>query len=603
MRQIKSHLALLLSISIFVSLLPSEQNVTAQDLVANDDVGGGSSIFVFRESRKKAQAKFAGGHVNIGQGTGSTGNARTSGQIAAAAKKRRAAAVAARKKAAIAAANRKIALSNTLTAKADGFLDNDQTDTAITNYQAALVQNPKNTRASEGLSNALTAKGIDVAGDANNEAAIAIFEEAIKFDKQNDVAYAKLGAIHDAKGRPDKAAINYEKAVAINPDFTMLYPRLGLNYLDKGEIAKAQECLKKSDAAGLDTVETRYMHGVLLFKQNQNTEALAAFDHTLELDTHFAPAQYYRGQMLDRLSQPDKAIAAYQKTLEIEPSNSAASFDLGVAYYNKGDYTQAATAYQQTIQYDKDNGQAHANLASTYRQLERFADANGEYKIASATIKTPDLFSEWGYCLGKVSDWEKAIARLDAARELSPAAIDNSNLGWAYYNAGYTQTTAKNDAAAKTNYDLGKTYLQKAVEQDPKLDAAYLNLGSTHNALGEFQDAVKVLNVAASLHPNWVIAINQLGLGFRGLNDLVNAVATFKRVVDLDGRNSFGLYNLGESYFASGNKKEAKKIHDRLAKIDPALAAKLDNVIAGRVVDAAKQKIVQKIPRIPRFPF
>ena len=602
MRQLKVHLAFLLSISIFVSLFPSAQVVTAQDLVTTEEVGSGSSVFVFRESRKKPQARSAGGRAVRSEGSGRVGNSRAAGQIAVAAKKRRADAAAARKKAAVVAANQKIARSNMLTAKAETSLDNDQTDPAITNFRAALAQNPKNTRATEGLSNALTAKGIETAGDTNNEAAMPFFEEAIKFDKQNDVAYAKLGAIHDAKGRPDKAVANYEKAVAINPAFTSLYPPLGLAYLDKGEIAKAENYLQKSDAAGIDTAETRYMHGVLFFKQNKNPESLAAFDETLKLDSRYAPALYYRGQVLDRMGQQDQAIVAYQKTLEIEPSNSAASFDMGVDYYNKGDYTNAATAYERTIKIDSSNAQAHANLASTYRQLERFADANAEYKIASATIKTADLYSEWGYCLGKTNDWDKSVARLNTASELSPTAIDNSNVGWAYYNEANTQTVAKNDAAAKTNYELGKTYLQKAVAQDPKLDAAYLNLGSTHNALGEFQDAVRVLNVAVGLHQNWVIAINQLGFGFRGLNDLVNAVATFKRAVDLDGRNTFGLFNLGESYFASGNKKEAKKVHDRLAKIDPALAARLDNVIAGRVVDAAKQRVEQKI-KVPRFPF
>ncbi len=602
MRQLKVHLAFLLSISIFVSLFPSAQVVTAQDLVTTEEVGSGSSVFVFRESRKKPQARSAGGRAVRSEGSGRVGNSRAAGQIAVAAKKRRADAAAARKKAAVVAANQKIARSNMLTAKAETSLDNDQTDPAITNFRAALAQNPKNTRATEGLSNALTAKGIETAGDTNNEAAMPFFEEAIKFDKQNDVAYAKLGAIHDAKGRPDKAVANYEKAVTINPAFTSLYPSLGLAYLDKGEIAKAEKSLQKADAAGIDTAETRYMHGVLYFKQNKNAEALAAFDDALKFDGRYAPALYYRGQVLDRMGQQDQAIVAYQKTLEFEPSNSAASYDMGVDYYNKGDYTNAATAYERTIKIDSSNAQAHANLASTYRQLERFADANAEYKIASATIKTADLYSEWGYCLGKTNDWDKSVARLNTASELSPTAIDNSNVGWAYYNEANTQTVAKNDAAAKTNYELGKTYLQKAVAQDPKLDAAYLNLGSTHNALGEFQDAVRVLNVAVGLHQNWVIAINQLGFGFRGLNDLVNAVATFKRAVDLDGRNTFGLFNLGESYFASGNKKEAKKVHDRLAKIDPALAARLDNVIAGRVVDAAKQRVEQKI-KVPRFPF
>src|SRR5258708_1428679 len=242
MRRARVYSAFFLSFSVFLSILPLPKAVHAQDLVATEDLAGGSSVFVFRESRKKPQTRSMGGRATIASGHRDSSAGRNV-QIAAAAQKRRAAAIAARKKAA-AAADRKLALSNTLTVKAEGFLDNNQTDLAITNYRAALVQNPKNVRASEGLSNALTAKGIEVAGDTNNEAAIIYFDEAIKHDKQNDVAYAKIGAIYDAKGQKDKAVANYEKAVAINPGYSMLYAPLGIDYLDNGDIAKAESCLQ-----------------------------------------------------------------------------------------------------------------------------------------------------------------------------------------------------------------------------------------------------------------------------------------------------------------------------------------------------------------------
>ncbi len=603
---VRRNLSLFLSISVFVSLLPLPGRVSAQDLVATEDVAGGSSVFVFRESRKKPQSRSGGGRAILSDGNSGGARVRramSNAQIAVIAAKRRQAAIEARKRAAVAAANRKIKLSNTLTVKAEEFLDNNQTDSAISNYRAALVQNPKNMRASEGLSNALTAKGIETAGDTNNEAALVYFNEAVKFDKQNDVAYAKMGAIYEAANQKDKATANYEKALAINPEYTTIYPQLGLLYMDAGEIAKAETYLQKSDAAGTDTVETRFLHGLINFKNNKNPEALAAFDRTLELDSRFAQAQYYRGQTLDRLGQPDQAIGAYKQALEITPSYAPASFDLGVAYYNQGDYNNALVAYQNTIKIEPDNAQAHANLASTYRQLERYPEANAEYKLASVSIKNADLYSEWGYCLGKTNEWDKSVARLKTAEEMSPQAIDNSNVGWAYYNAGNSFAAEKNDAAAKENYTLAKSYSQKATEQDPKLAAAFLNLGSTHNKLGEFQLAVNVLKTALGLNKNWLIATNQLGLGYRGMNDLVNAVATFKQAVDLDGNNTFGLYNLGEAYNASGNKKEAKKVNDRLKKLDPKLAAALDNVIAGKVIDATKQKIEQKVPKTPKLPF
>lgn len=593
-----------LAAAIVLSMMPQMSIVRAQDLVATDTITGGGSAFVFRGSSKKPQARFAGGYAFLGEGAGSVKAGRTSAQIAAAAKKRRMAAIAARKKAAVAAANRKIALSNTLTAKAEDNLDANQTDLAITNFRAALVQNPKNARAANGLSDALTAKGIEVAGDSNNDAAIIYLDEAVKLDKSNDAAYAKLGAIYDSKNESAKAIENYEKALSLNPDLAPLQATLGLAYYDAGEIAKAEACLQKAEIGGADTIDTRYLKGLVLFKQNRNTEALSAFDRVLELDGRNVMANYYRGQVLGRMEQQDQSIAALRRTLDIQPTFAPASYDLGVAYYNKGDYNNAAAAYQDTIKHEPSNGQAHANLASTYRQMGRYADANAEYKIASETIKSADLYSEWGFCLGKTNEWDKSIARLNTAREMSPTAIDESNTGWAYYNSASAKAEAKNTDGAKADYELGRAFLQKAVEKDPKLDAAYLNLGATNNGLGDYQAAVTALKVAVNLRPNWVIAMNQLGLGYRGLNDLVNAVAIFKNVVGLDGKYTFGLFNLGEAYYASGNKKEAKKINDQLKKLNPAMATRLDNILSGKVVvDAAKQKIENKIPRIPRIPY
>ncbi|MDT9146150.1 tetratricopeptide repeat protein, partial [Escherichia coli] len=81
---------------------------------------------------------------------------------------------------------------------------------------------------------------------------------------------------------------------------------------------------------------------------------------------------------------------------------------LGVTYYNREDYTNALTAYQKVVAIEPTNYQAQANLASTYRQLERFAEANAAYKLAEpGNTKNADLYSEWGYCLGKTNEWDK----------------------------------------------------------------------------------------------------------------------------------------------------------------------------------------------------
>jgi tetratricopeptide (TPR) repeat protein len=259
------------------------------------------------------------------------------------------------------------------------------------------------------------------------------------------------------------------------------------------------------------------------------------------------------------------------------------------------------------VKLEPENYKAQANLASTFRQLERFAEANAAYKAAEPGYKSnPDLYSEWGYCLGKTNEWDKSVARLNTARELSPNAVDNNNAGWGYYNAARFDLAEKRDTEATAKLELGKQYLETAVQQDPKMEAAHMNLGATRNSLGDYQGAVAALNTALALNRDWVIALNQLGLAYRGSNDLTNALAQFQRVSTLDANNAFGLVNLGQVYHLTGNKKEAKKVQDRLKKIDPALASQLDSFFSGKAaVDEAKRKIESKVPRGPgiRFPF
>ena len=549
-------------------------SVIAQDIITSSDISNGASVFVFRQTSKKAQVKQAMQKTfvvartkkrrKINSQLSSVRQKKTTSKITLALRE-----------------NRKIEISDTLTAKADTLFQQKQIGPAIQNYREALRNNPKNQNAANGLSDALTAKGISEAGESHNEIAIPTFNEAVRHNNKNAVAYANLGDIHFANERTEQAISNFEKALSFDPDLTELYTPLGLAYVAAGEITKAEIELSKADSVLKPEAETEYLRGLIFYKQNKNDDALAAFSKTLMLDPDSVLANYYLAAVYDRLNQTEQSIAAYKKTIDIEPAFAPAYFDLGVTYYNDAHYEYAEQAYKKTVKIDYENSEAHANLASTHRQLGEYAEANGEYKIAAEGIKgDADLFSEWGYCLGKVGNWTNAIARLETARSIAPEESVYTNLGWAYYNAG--QELENSNKSAGSIYAKAKNSLQEAIEINPHYAAAYLNLGSTHNALGEFHEAVNSLSQAVALDSNWVAAINELGVAYRGLNDLAKASAQFKRAVSLDDKFALGFYNLGEAEYQRGNKKEAKKARKILAKLSPSLAQKLNSVITGK---------------------
>lgn len=594
---------------LFSALLPG--SVRANDIVPTDDLVGGASVFVFRGSSKRAQ-ESAGTARGFRAGFGGAGSsrARIAGQIAVSRKRKADAAKAraaelarirAREK------NARLKQSNTLTARAETQMANGDINGAITNFRAAIKLNAKNADASSGLSEALTAKGIQNAGENYNEAALALFDEAVKLDQKNGIAFTKMGEIHDAKGRNAQAIVNYEKALAIDPTITSILLPLGLAHAEAKNYVEAEAYLSKAEEAGLASSEARLARADIFTKQGRGQEAIALLDKIIASEPSNVAALYLRASALDKMGQANPAFVGYQKVLQLDPNFGLAWFDLGVAYYNRGEYLKALDAYQNATRIDPANYQAQANLASTFRQLERYAEANAAYKAAEpGNLTNADHYSEWGFCLGKTNEWDKAVIRLNRARELSPNAVDNTNLSWAYYNAARLDQKNKNEAAAKEKFELSRQYSQTAVQQDPKLDAAYMNLGSTSNALGDHQGAVNALNTAVSLRPNWVLAMNQLGLGYRGLGNLTAAINAFKQVSQLDSRNVFGLYNLGEVYHLTGKKKEAKQVADALKKIDPAFAGRLNDVLSGKIaIDAAKNQIQKqiKIPTIKKIPF
>lgn len=579
----------------------------ANDIVPTDDIVGGASVFVFRGSSKKPQEKLGTVRGFRGGGGGArSSKPRIATQIASSRKKKADAKKARAAELARIRARERVARmkqSNTFAAKGETQLDSGDINGAITSFRESIKLNAKNTEAINGLSEALTAKGIETAGEANNEDALPFLNEAVKLDPKNEAAFAKIGEIHDSKGRNAEAIANYEKALAIDANFTSVYLPLGLAHAEAKNYVEAEAYLGKAEAAGLATTEANLARADIFTKQGRTQEAVAMLDRVIAAEPTNASAVYQRAAALDKAGQAEQAMAGYQKTVQIDPNYGAAWYEIGVAAYNKGDYPNALIAYQNVARIEPANYTAQANLASTYRQLEQYSQANAAYAAAEpGNTKNADHYSEWGFCLGKVNEWDKSVARLLTAREISPTAVDNTNLGWAYYNAAKVDQKNGNEEAAKAKFELARTYLNTAVQQDPKLDAAYMNLGSTSNELGDHQGAVNALNTALSLHADWVIAMNQLGVGYRGLNNLALALSTFNRVVALDGNNLKGLFGLGEAQNASGDKKGAKKTQDRLKKLNPELANLLGNVIAGKLIDAGKNELKKKI-KIPGIPF
>lgn len=590
----KSLFAVFLVWTFFLNSLP----VAAQDLPPTEDLSLGAGVFVFRSgSGKSSQKKFVArnaARVKRSKVERAVTTQKIRKQYEAIAKVKRPVkpvkAVTTKDIPTEQIAKKNPKQTALIFVEAGQFaISQKRFDDAIEYFTEAIDLDPSNKEAKLGISDAFTVKGDEYMekGEARN--ALNFYNDAVENNDKNPSAYIGLGEAYEDLDDSNKAIASYESALKLDGSLTEIYSPLGILYFQKDDLEKADQYLTKAFAANDTDAATAYYFGVVRYRQNKFGEAQTALQQAIKDDANQAAAHYYLGAVYDAQNQDAQAITEYNEAIRLNNKYAEAYFGLGVIYYGQKNYQEALKNYLQVVQLQNTNGEAHANLADVYREMKDFGKAEGEYRLATAFIKDDaELFSKYGYVLGKQLKWNSAITELNKAIALSSDSLDYTNLGWAYYNSARADFAGKRETDAIAKLQQAKTALQKSVSLNDKFAPAYLNLGLTLNDLKEFQEAAVALKRATELRRNWIFAINELGLSYLQLKDYNNAVEQFKKVIDLDDKFAIGYYNLGMAEFSRGNVKEAEKIMEKLRPLNRNLANALEIKILGAKMKQTK---------------
>lgn len=105
-----------------------------------------------------------------------------------------------------------------------------------------------------------------------------------------------------------------------------------------------------------------------------------------------------------------------------------------------------------------------------------------------------------------------------------------------------------------------ETEFRRALELDPALAGALVNLGGTMLLRWDFHGCVDANRRAAELQPELVLAHYNQGLGHLYLGEALEMAGCFERVLALEPRNPGGHYYLAVAANALGN-IEAARLH------------------------------------------
>jgi tetratricopeptide (TPR) repeat protein len=402
--------------------------------------------------------------------------------------------------------------------------------------------------------------------------AIAEYEGAAKLSPTNPQPLINIGDINYTLGDYIKAKVNYEEALQVEPE--NLTAKIGLG---KTLIAtrKLDESKKVFDSIEIHNQTSKYYHGILLAFAGDHQSAKNIFNEVINLggDTKYASYsqdylnaykefESYQGgsnihqkTLLGRsyIKAKEYEIAIpllfevikekkdyrdawillgyaylsterYQDAIEslaearkLDPEKAQTAFFLGLAYYNLNDYDNAVLM----LQLAKKNGyepRTHVDqkLAEIYLQMKKYEEAALSYEnLLNQNSTDVNYFIKpiWIY-IDKINKPDKAIAMASQAVKAHPDnAMSYNLLGWSYIGANQLMAA--------------KTYLDKAKNMDPNLDAIYLNYGKLYEKKGEVNNAINYYKTAYELGKGNSIALAAADLYNQIINKSINEHAGF----------------------------------------------------------------------------
>jgi len=222
----------------------------------------------------------------------------------------------------------------------------------------------------------------------------------------------------------------------------------------------------------------------------------------------------------------------------------------GVDYYQRKLYSQAVAHLNRSVTIDDDNVQAHYNLALVYIATEQWEDS---VRHLQRSIALNDGIADYHYKLGfalyQLNEFEQAVSALERA-----IALD-ATLYKAYYRLGlaYIALDRAQDAL---------TQLTESINRNPRFIEGYRDLGSLYaeldylpQAVQVFQSALEAVNEGSAEEAE---IRHRLGTVLQEQRQFDEAVAMFRRSLEIDARQYDALFSLGWTYALMGQQEDAR---------------------------------------------
>ena len=154
---------------------------------------------------------------------------------------------------------------------------------------------------------------------------------------------------HAVAGRAAKAVALCHKILAADPTDARALHLLGGIALRRGQVATAEELVRKAIQFSPGVPEYHDNLGAVLLDQGKEDEAIAQANKAIELEPNLATAHNNLGNALMHKGDLEGAAAAFRRVLELEPGLAEVHSKLGTVYKDLGGLDEALACQEKAL--------------------------------------------------------------------------------------------------------------------------------------------------------------------------------------------------------------------------------------------------------------
>ncbi|WBW72516.1 transcriptional corepressor Ssn6 [Schizosaccharomyces osmophilus] len=252
-------------------------------------------------------------------------------------------------------------------------------------------------------------------------------------DPKNPKLWYGIGILYDRYGSHEHAEEAFTQCLRMDPNFEKvneIYFRLGIIYKQQHKFAQSLELFRyilNHPPKPLTVLDIYFQIGHVYEQQKEYKLAKEAYERVLAETPNHAKVLQQLGwlchQQSSSFTNQDLAIQYLTKSLEADDTDAQSWYLIGRCYVAQQKYNKAYEAYQQAVYRDGRNPTFWCSIGVLYYQINQYQDALDAY---SRAIRLNPYISEVWYDLGtlyeschnQISD---ALDAYQRAAELDPA--------------------------------------------------------------------------------------------------------------------------------------------------------------------------------------